>query len=1038
MVVTLEPFGWCTASKLNDSSSAQDRMSKRFEKLTSFSIEPGINVEKYRATRTGLTVCVADVPGPIVNGFFCLATEAHDDDGLPHTLEHLIFLGSEQYPYKGVLDSLANRCFARGTNAWTDVDHTCYTLTTAGSEGFLQILPIYLDHILYPTLLDDAYTTEVHHITGKGEDAGVVYSEMQARENTMDSIVSRDLQTAMYPGNTGYKSETGGKLENLRTSTSNEKVREYHREFYRPENLCLIVTGHVDVESIFSTLQPVEDRIVSKGARSPFERPWQSSVPPLESKSEINVTFPSDNEESGLVVLAWRGPNVLKHREFVALTILLEYLASSPVSPLYKVLIDCSKPLSSIVVAMSAQNKETNVGFMVRDVPTVHLQDVYPTIHVVLEAIQSGGEGIDMSRLSTLIEQRALSNLSTLEDDPHLQLAASFIQDFLYSMASDDLRCLLDTHGVMLSLCKEPETFWLDLLKKFLMDAPHILVTGEPSHDQSIQMADEEERRVAHKQASLGEDGLHALAAKLAAAIEKINTEIPTEVLTAIPVPSLQAVPYHAVDVMSNCPQRQGVSENASGFVQHLSSVPMIVEVDDIKSSFLEVKVIIDTSALPDNLRPYLLLWAFLLFESPVLRNGELVDYEKVVVELEQDFLEKSVTLGFPGSSRLGGHDFTTLSVLSVKSEISKYGSAIHRLIEILCSLKMVPSRVQAIAQQVKQRLTDWLRSGMAVAEMAMTHILFQTVYNEVATSGLTQQAFLTAIIDQIEKGNSSAVVHNLEQLVSTLIQRDRISLLLVTDVAKLDAGGIDLLGPLKEFAAAVGPPGKDGACSSSFQAQRSSIFLRPFNTRGDASTASSSDHRIIGLASEESSHLIRVTHGVSEFNHPDLAVMLVLIEYLMAMEGPMWRELRGTGLAYSATLTNDTEAGLLFWSISKSIDVAEAYGVGKKLLMSYADGDVEFENVHVEAAVSSLTFTHFQREQSPSSAAAVSFLNHCRNLEPEFRQQQLVAISKVTANDLNQVAKKYFAQLFEPGSSKTVVCCNSGKVDAIADDLCG
>lgn len=55
--------------------------------------------------------------GPIPNLFS--ATEAHDDDGLPHTLEHLIFLGSEQYPYKGVLDLVANRCLASGTNAWT-------------------------------------------------------------------------------------------------------------------------------------------------------------------------------------------------------------------------------------------------------------------------------------------------------------------------------------------------------------------------------------------------------------------------------------------------------------------------------------------------------------------------------------------------------------------------------------------------------------------------------------------------------------------------------------------------------------------------------------------------------------------------------------------------------------------------------------------------------------------------------------------------------------------------------------------------------
>ena len=31
-------------------------------------------------------------------------------------------------------------------------DHTCYTMTTAGSQGFLNLLPIYLDHVLYPTL----------------------------------------------------------------------------------------------------------------------------------------------------------------------------------------------------------------------------------------------------------------------------------------------------------------------------------------------------------------------------------------------------------------------------------------------------------------------------------------------------------------------------------------------------------------------------------------------------------------------------------------------------------------------------------------------------------------------------------------------------------------------------------------------------------------------------------------------------------------------------------------------------------------------
>lgn len=64
----------------------------------------------------------------------------------------LVFMGSEKYPYKGILDLFANRGFSNGTNAWTDTDHTAYTVSTAGEQGFLQLLPIYVDHILYPTI----------------------------------------------------------------------------------------------------------------------------------------------------------------------------------------------------------------------------------------------------------------------------------------------------------------------------------------------------------------------------------------------------------------------------------------------------------------------------------------------------------------------------------------------------------------------------------------------------------------------------------------------------------------------------------------------------------------------------------------------------------------------------------------------------------------------------------------------------------------------------------------------------------------------
>lgn len=123
-----------------------------FKLIGKANVTEKVSVSKYRDERTGLTVVLTDVPGPVVKGEFVLCTESFSDDGLPHTLEHLIFLGSEMYPYKGVLDLLANRCLASGTNAYTEITHTGYTVDTAGSEGFLKLLPIYLDHILYPTL----------------------------------------------------------------------------------------------------------------------------------------------------------------------------------------------------------------------------------------------------------------------------------------------------------------------------------------------------------------------------------------------------------------------------------------------------------------------------------------------------------------------------------------------------------------------------------------------------------------------------------------------------------------------------------------------------------------------------------------------------------------------------------------------------------------------------------------------------------------------------------------------------------------------
>ncbi|CAO3593295.1 unnamed protein product [Absidia cylindrospora] len=138
---------------------------QQFNSMWILNYHPGVQIQKLKNWSYGGSC-------PLVSGFLTVATEAFDDGGHAHCSEHLVFLGSENYPYKGVLDSFATRAFARGTNAWTDIDHTCYNIMTAGGEGFLRFLPVYVDHILYPTLTESGFCTEIHHINGSGEDAG--------------------------------------------------------------------------------------------------------------------------------------------------------------------------------------------------------------------------------------------------------------------------------------------------------------------------------------------------------------------------------------------------------------------------------------------------------------------------------------------------------------------------------------------------------------------------------------------------------------------------------------------------------------------------------------------------------------------------------------------------------------------------------------------------------------------------------------------------------------------------------------------------
>ena len=139
----------------------------------------------------------------------------------------------------------------------------------------------------------------------------VVYSEMQSFQNTASELIQLRLKRLIYPENVGFRQETGGMMPELR-KLSADRIREFHRQMYQPRNLCLIIIGEVDHESLFSALESFDAGISDRFPLSAdWKRPWTENgkAPPLQSSIVETVEFPEEDESLGEIAIAFLGPS---------------------------------------------------------------------------------------------------------------------------------------------------------------------------------------------------------------------------------------------------------------------------------------------------------------------------------------------------------------------------------------------------------------------------------------------------------------------------------------------------------------------------------------------------------------------------------------------------------------------------------------------------------------------------------------------------------------------------------------------------------
>lgn len=219
-------------------------------------------------------------------------------------------------------------------------------------------------------------------------------------------------------------------------------------------------------------------------------------------------------------------------------------------------------------------------------------------------------------------------------------------------------------------MAEESEEFWRNLLKKYLVDGPSVVVRAKPSKEEQAKLSKEEDDRIEQQRKTLGPEGLKQKEKGLNEAIEKNDIPPPDEMLTELPIPDITKIHFHSI--------KSYTTEGKQPEKFDLQQVPIYACLDDVKTNFVYVSknqlafnsktflyrfylfltsviqlvLLIDTHALPAHLQPYLVLFLESILESPIQRGDQLIPFEDVVAELEGDTIACETRIGLDKSNR--------------------------------------------------------------------------------------------------------------------------------------------------------------------------------------------------------------------------------------------------------------------------------------------------------------------------------------------------------------------------------------------------
>jgi len=732
-----------------------------------------------------------------------------------------------------------------------------------------------------------------------------------------------------------------------------------------------------------------------------------------------HVYFPSEDEDTGLVQIAWQlGP----YKDFFILTafnVLTDYLTDNSASPLQKEMIDLEEPYAS-EAAFSVQEYDTRVLELTFDsVPVSYLEEVERKAMQLMNDIASGNQTVNMQLIRTLIRKSRLDYLEKLENEPDEVVPDASIPHFIYGLHRSgwsQLETAFDEFSRLEQLTEKGPEFWQQLLREYIIERPKVTVVSHPSTQKGDAIQNEDHERFEARRTELGEDVLHKKQDEVEQAHARNDAPFDESYVTRFPVPSIDGIERHPASLYSVGPIQAG-KRLPKGL-----SMPVPTLMSDVNSNFVTTGIVMRADNLTDRQRMMLPLLMECVFLTGIERSGNFIGHQQIAQEVADSSLSYSSNVGYRGGSFFSSGGFTCASV-EMRTDSSRYAKCVSLIADCLFRTRPMKDRLVAIAKKALNKAPKILREGEVIANDMLNQMNFGNESLHLCTCTVKQQNFLKGVLDQLRRGGAETVLGELHTLRRELLAPERVMLFV--------NGRLKDLGPqlLNQWREALEELDMRRVPSQATMPQASSNFLSSAGAKGG-------DGMICGISSVESGYAEITTPTITSAEHMDVAPILVASELLQALEGPFWREIRGAGLAYGSHMRLKVEEGLLHFSLFRCNQVGKALAAAKGIVEEFAKEKREMRETDVENAVSSTVFSITAREQTPSDTGSSVLSTVLLQVPPEYNANLLERVREVDRSAVLDVMKRYMRALFEPKRSNVSVCCAPNKVDGTISEF--